>query len=138
MAIAYYWQQSDDHELLAYGNSIADGINWGRMSQNRRTVIIDGRPVQFIAATLNSGMNRRIVWYTYWVDGRMTTGSVAAKILQAKTTLFFGDQRAAMISFSTDVTTETQSAEAQLLDFLEKMPDLGAFLASAQWRLVEP
>ncbi len=138
MAVAYYWRQSEDHELLTFGNSIADGENWRRLSQNHRTVIVDGQPLRFIAATLSSGANRRIVWYWYWVDGRMTDRSLVAKMRQAKATLFFGDQRAAMISISTEVTTKTEAAEVRLLDFLEKMPDMSALLASAQWHPLEP
>lgn len=138
MAVAYYWRQSEDHELLAFGNSIADGENWRRLNQNHRTVIVNGQPLRLIAATLSSGPDRRIVWYWYWVDERMTDRGLVAKMRQAKATLFFGDQRAAMISISTEVTTKIEAAEDRLLDFLEKMPDMNALLASAQWRPVEP
>ena len=58
--------------------------------------------------------------------------------LQAKTTLLWGEKQAAMIAVSSEVTTDTEAAQALLADFLAQFPDFSAMLVSAQWKPLQP
>ena len=60
---------------------------------------------------------RRLVWHWNWVDGRFIAHNVAAKLLQTKTRLLTGEQRAAFIALSVEETTGTDAAR----DLLETL-----------------
>ena len=116
--IAYYWRQRPDAELVTWGNRVADRITWHPLSISTREIEVEGqRLVVTETRLLAKKTRRRLVWHWNWVDGRFIADDVAAKLLQTKTRLLSGEQRAAMIALSVEETNGTDAAR----DLLEAL-----------------
>ncbi len=112
--IAYYWRQRPEAELVAWGNRVADERTWHRLSSATRQVEVEGRQLAVTETRLLAKQRRRIVWHWNWIDGRFTASQLAAKLLQTKTRLLTGEQRAAFIAVSVEETDGTAAARALL------------------------
>ena len=112
--IAYYWRQRPEAELVAWGNRVADERTWHRLSSTTRQVEVEGRQLAVTETRLLAKQRRRIVWHWNWIDGRFTASQLAAKLLQTKTRLLTGEQRAAFIAVSVEETDGTAAARALL------------------------
>ncbi|VAV86902.1 Eight transmembrane protein EpsH / EpsI protein [hydrothermal vent metagenome] len=98
--IAYYKYQSKDAEMIQYGNGVVPQEVWGRISSrviSPEDTGLDG-PVNEVL--IQSGMNRRLVWYWYWVDGKIVANNYKAKLLDAKAKLTGGRLDSAVIALS--------------------------------------
>lgn len=116
--IAYYWRQRPDAELVAWGNRVADRITWHPLSSTTRQVEVEGRQLVVTETRMRAKkQRRRLVWHWNWVDGQFTAGQLAAKLLQTKTRLIAGEQRAAFIAVSAEETNGTDAAR-ELLESL--------------------
>ncbi len=132
--IAYYQAQSAHRELIASQNHLADPTTWRRIEQGRLKNPTAKGPARLIRSVFTNGTRKRLVWSWYWVDGRFTSSPLLAKLLEAKTTLAWGDPRAAEIAIAVDLGDEPEKAAAVLTRFLTHGPDLAAVLAQARWR----
>jgi len=112
--IAYYWRQRPGAELVAWGNRVADPRTWRLFSSVTRQVEVEGRQLAVTETRLLAKERRRLVWHWHWIDGRFTASLLATKLLQTKTRLLTGDQRAAVIAVSVEETDGTSAARALL------------------------
>ena len=112
--IAYYWRQRPGAELVAWGNRVADGRTWHLFNSVTRQVEVEGRQLAVTETRLLAKKRRRLVWHWNWIDGRFTSSRLAAKLLQIKTRLLTGEQRAAVIALSVEETDGTAAARALL------------------------
>ncbi len=112
--IAYYWRQRPGAELVAWGNSVADRRTWHLLGSVTRQVEVEGRQFAVTETRLLAKKRRRLVWHWNWIDGRFTSSRVATKLLQIKTRLLTGEQRAAVIAVSVEETDGTAAARALL------------------------
>ena len=112
--VAYYWRQRSDAELVSWENHVADNDKWMWLSSVTREVEVEGRPIHVTESRLRAGKRRRLVWHWNWVDGRFTSSSLVAKLLQAKASLLTGDLRAAFIAVSVEETNSTDFARGVL------------------------
>jgi EpsI family protein len=116
--IAYYWRQRPEAELVAWGNQVADRITWHPLSSATREVEVEGRQLVVTETRmLAKKQRRRLVWHWNWIDGQFTAGQLEAKLLQTKTRLIAGEQRAAFIAVSVEETNGTDAAR----DLLESL-----------------
>ena len=112
--IAYYWRQRPGAELVAWGNRVADGRTWHLFSSVTRQVEVEGRQLAVTETRLLAKQRRRLVWHWNWIDGRFTASRLTTKLLQTKTRLLTGEQRAAFIALSVEETDGTATARALL------------------------
>ncbi len=112
--IAYYWRQRPGAELVAWGNRVADGRTWHLFSSVTRQVEVEGRQLAVTETRLLAKQRRRLVWHWNWIDGRFTASRLTTKLLQTKTRLLTGEQRAAFIALSVEETDGTAAARALL------------------------
>lgn len=113
--IAYYWRQRPEAELIAWGNGVADRRTWHPFGSVPREVELEGQRLAVTETRLLAGKwRRRLVWHWNWVDSRFAADPLTAKILQAKTRLLTGEQRAAFIALSIEETDGTEAARAVL------------------------
>ena len=112
--IAYYWRQRPEAELVAWSNRVADERTWYLISSATRPVEFEGRQLAVTESRLRAKQRRRIVWHWNWIDGRFTASQLTAKLLQTKTRLLAGEQRAAFIAVSVEESDGTAAARAVL------------------------
>lgn len=75
-----------------------------------------------------------MIWYWYWVDGRMTGDPYWAKVLEAKAKLLGGVQAAAIIALAADYRSDPDEAEMQLREFTARGAPLTSALEAAERR----
>ena len=87
-----YTQQKENKKLIYYENVIAADL---------QLKIVDNFQAgsQSLKYAVLNGIQPRIVWWYYWVDGKITTSPLRAKLYQANAALF-GDPSSALIVLS--------------------------------------
>jgi hypothetical protein len=80
---------------------------------------------------------RRLIWSSYWVDGRFTTSLFKVKILQAVAALR-GHQGQAAIAFSTPIDGTIEDARLRLMETLPAWDELPARLNQANNQIPTP
>jgi len=95
------------------------------------TTIIEGRPLTVQVVRKVYGSHGHITWYWYWVDGRFTANPYFAKLLEARTKLFGGEQASAVIAVGADYDEKAGDAEKILRGFVPAIQDLSAVLRRA-------
>jgi exosortase A len=98
----------------------ADQKNWRIAETDRMTLPRDGGAVTVNAAMIVGQGHHRLVWWFYVVDDQMTSSTLDAKLLQARTALLGGTHVGAFIALSTEASDRT-TATAVLTRFLEAM-----------------
>jgi EpsI family protein len=97
--------------------------------------IIAGVPAsiryQRVASTAKG---QRLVWFWYWVDGRMTGDLLLAKLLQVKAKILGGRQEVGIVALAVDYRGDVQDAENSLRDFASHAGPLGVAIAHARER----
>ena len=73
----------------------------------------------------------RIIWYWFWVDGRVIGDPYLAKLLEAKAKLLGGRQAAAVVAIASDYRGDPERAESALRDFARDSGPLYSALGSA-------
>ena len=112
--IAYYWRQRPGAELITWENRVADRRTWHPFSSNIRQVRVERKNIAITETRLLSKKRRRLVWHWYWIDGHFTSSRLSAKLMQSKTHLLIGEQRAAVIAVSVEETNGTKAARTLL------------------------
>ena len=118
--LAYYRGQSGERKLVSSQNAIV-GINdrqWNRISAGRHDVATPGGRITLSTTELlgptAAGTARRpqlVVWNAYWIDGRLITSDVAAKLAGALARLRGrGDEGAVLVLYADEATPAASSA----------------------------
>jgi EpsI family protein len=113
IAIVYYARNRAGRSLIATTNHLWDPAIWHQIEGFSRTAYLGSDPVPLNEAVIASGSEQRLIWSTYWMDGRFTTSSTAIKLLQLKTA-FVGDETAALIAFSVPIEGAVADAQKHL------------------------
>ncbi len=98
--IAYYKYQSKDTEMIRYGNGVVPSEVWGRISSRVLSPDDTGLDGPINEVLIQSGADRRLVWYWYWVDGQKVASNYKAKLLDAKAKFLGGRLDSAVIALS--------------------------------------
>lgn len=126
--IAYFASQRYGAKIISTNNRIEDEKSWRRSSSGSAMATVDGQAMPVATQILSMGNARRVAWYFYWVDGRLTASSMKAKLLGARGTLLTGHPQAAAIVIATDVTGTEEEAERRIQDFLDHLQPVAPFL----------
>jgi len=96
--IGYYRNQSQNSELITYGNELArpGGDKWRRLKESALTLPIDQLTVS--QDVLAQGDERMLGWYWYWTGDRFTTNSYVAKAYLAVNRLLMRPDDSAVIA----------------------------------------
>jgi exosortase A len=116
---------SPNHEL--YGAPEATIVGKGSVP-----AVIGGEPTSVRYQRIFWEGHGRIIWYWYWVDGRITGDPYFAKLLEAKAKLLGGRQPAAVIAVAAEYRTDPKEAETALRSFALQSAILYPALARAQ------
>ena len=126
--IAAYDRQSDDSEMITYGNGLIepDGDwSWGRDLAD---------PAGGQGLQLHRRPYTRAVWRYYLVGGELTGSDYAAKLQTLKTRLFGGPTFAAVMVISSESVGELESGEDAVADFQAALGSTEAVIQRAAIR----
>lgn len=135
--VGYYRNQSFEQKLVSSDNVLvrSNERGWARVASGSRTLEVGGHKVAARTAELGgAGGERLIVWYWYWIDGRLTGSDVWAKGYTALSRLMGrGDDSAVVIIYTRKERPD--EAEAVLGAFLRDAgPAIEAMLAETRAR----
>ena len=124
--VAYYAYQGQGREVVAYGNRVYDDGAWQWLRSGTASATIGQTDSTVATMLLRHKIGRRVVWYSYWVDGRYTGNSIFAKLLQAKAEVLFGERRAGFVAIAADDGTDADTMRS----FLAAIPAFPALVGS--------
>ncbi len=129
---AYYKYQSQDAEMIRFGNGVVQQDIWDRIDNRKVKTKISGSRASVNEILLQSGGKRRLVWYWYWVDGRITASNYKAKILDAKAKLLGGRLDSAVIALSVPFDDlNIDQKRALLAKFTASLPPLDSMVTGS-------
>lgn len=129
LAIVYYGRIREGHSLIGTTNRLWDPAIWRVVERNRIVAELGSESVMFDEAIISSPAERRLVWSSYWMDGRFTTSDLTIKLLQLKTS-FTGNEASVLTAFSTPIDGAIEDARARLKTALASFTDLPQYLAT--------
>jgi exosortase A len=124
--INYYIRQRGTPSLLASLNQPWDNKLWHPTQRRNITHASGGANIALDETIIQEGEAKRLVWTTYWVDGRFTTSSLALRLLELESGIFHG--HSAVVALSTPITASEDEARARLGGALAAFGDLSAGL----------
>lgn len=131
LAVEYFGRMRGQRKLIAATNEPWDQDKWRPTGGTHPvTARLGGVPVRFSETLIASQSARRLVWSTYWLDGRFTQSATMVRLLQLKVA-FTGDEGAAFVAISTPIDTTLDEARARLTAAAAAMGDLLARLREA-------
>jgi exosortase A len=130
IAIEYYGRIREGRSLVSSTNALWDGARWHQIESRDVAARIGSEPLELKEAVISSASEKRLVWSTYWMDGRFTTSGLLIKLLQMKTILT-GNESAALIALSTPIDGAQEDARARLRTLSMSLSDLSTHLVAA-------
>ena len=128
--VALYRLRAIGNSLTTTGNRLVDNPRWHIAEWGRTEVSFHGKRTAVTTAEIVSGQRRRLVWSFYVVDGRITTGLIEAKLLQARAVLLEREPVAAFVAISASMGDPIDPAEGQLTRFLAASEPFPEYLES--------
>ena len=135
--VSYYARSRPGHAMTAHVNQFWNGENWALSNVTGVSATFAGEHVQFQEWIITSPGERRMIWSSYWVDGRFTTSLFKVKILQAVAALQ-GHQGQAAIALSTAIDGTVEDARLRLMETLPALHQLPARLDQANYQTKTP
>ena len=129
--LAVYGSQRHGKEIINEMNSFADGQRWTTVGGGSVPAVVGNESVSIRYARLTSPGSRRLVWYWYWIDGKLTADPILAKLYEARAKLRGGSGAAAVVAVAADYQDQEAAAERILADFLRHLGPLKAALNEA-------
>jgi len=124
--IHYYNRDRGSASLLSERNHSWQGI-WHPIEQHSVRQSAHGVDVPFDETIISAGNLKRLVWTTYWIDGRFTTSGLAIRLLEFQSGVVRG--HSAVVAFSTPITISTQDARQRLAKLVASFGNLSAGLS---------
>ena len=131
--IGYYRNQSQQAELIRYGNELArpGGDKWRRLGESALAIPID--PYTVHQNFLGLGNQRLLGWYWYWIGDRFTTNSYVAKAYLALNRLLMRRDDSAVIIVFAPFDERPDDAAATLQQLLrDALPPVRQQLEAAR------
>jgi hypothetical protein len=116
--------------MTAHINRFWDIEKWTLADSNTTTATFAGKQVAFQEWIVTSPVEKRMIWSTYWVDGRFTTSLVKVKLWQAGAALK-GHEGQAVLVLSTQMEGSLGDARRRLAQTLVALDQLPARLSDA-------
>jgi exosortase A len=128
--VGYYTRPRAGHTVTAHLNLAWDNEAWDVSAGGVVPARLGSQVLQLQETVINSGAKKRLIWSTYWVDGRFTLSLLNVKLLQAKTA-FGGREGQAFVALSTTVEGPLEDARARLAQELSGLSQLSYLLNRA-------
>jgi len=129
--IGYYLRERRGAQAVGFGHTLIPKQGWTTSETGQISTDIGDDRVKIEVVRAVSGLDVRVLWYWYWVDGEFTGNPYFAKLLQAKASLLGGQSAAAIIVVAVDDSRSKQAAADSLAEFLSGLRGLGQMLALA-------
>lgn len=131
--LAYYPYQSSDREMIRFGNGFSAPEGWDWTGSRAVKVNNNAKDYALTEDFIHSRISNRIIWYWYWVDGKVVNNRYQAKLLDAKAKLFGGRLDSAVIAFSAPVTNDTiTEVREQISHMIENLPSVEELVKVSQ------
>lgn len=134
LRIGYYRSERRNAQAVSPNHELSGSPEMLIVGKSSAAVQIGNRPVTVRYQRISWVNRGRIIWYWYWVDGRITGDPYFAKLLEAKAKLLGGVQQAAIIALAADYRSDPDEAESSLRNFALKATALNSALESALGR----
>jgi exosortase A len=125
--LGYYARPRPGHSMTAHFNRFWEDRTWTLADSGNVTASFAGSPVQFQEWIVASQLEKRVIWSTYWVNGRFTTSLLRVKLLQAAAALQ-GHEGQAAVALSVPLDTTPEEARLRLSAALSALDQLPARL----------
>lgn len=124
--VAFYPIPERGNPLTRTAPSVVYPEPWRLVETGRVSASIGGRDVAVNTAIIVRDGRRRVVWWFYVIDGRLTGSVLEAKLLQAAAALHGERRLGALIALSTEIydAIEAGSGAAALAAFAKSLPHL--------------
>ncbi len=121
--IGAYMVQRQDAELINSQNRLISEYDspWRLLESQSLQMDLPGQSLATPAVILTSSRQKLLAVHFYYVGGELTTSRYKAKLLEVKSKLFSGNQRAAIVSYATEPGEDEQVARDTLQLFAEQM-----------------
>jgi exosortase A len=130
--LGYYLSERRGAQAISFNHELPGAPETTIVGKGTASVAIGDEPISARYQRIFADNRGRIIWYWYWVDGRITGDPYFAKLLEAKAKLFGGRQAAAIIAVAADYRSDPAEAETALRDFARRSAPLYSALARAQ------
>jgi EpsI family protein len=111
--LGYYARPRPGHTMTAHANNFWQDKTWTLADSGNATAAFGGSPVPFQEWIVTSRAEKRMIWSSYWVNGRFTTSLLKVKLRQAAAVLQ-GHEGQAVIALSTPMDATPEEARRQL------------------------
>ncbi len=111
--IAYYARPQGGHTVTAGPNKPWNEKVWIASSGSEVRARLGASPTALNEVTIGSATGKRLVWFTYWVDGTLTDNELHVRLLEARAALS-GHGGQAVIAISTPLDDSTEVVRARL------------------------
>jgi EpsI family protein len=126
--LALYRLHPVGNALTNTDNRIADDLAWRVAEQGPAEISVDGEKVQVTSTQIVRGPYRRLVWSFFVVDGKIASGLLRTKLLQARAVLLRRAPVAAFVAVSASMDDPAERAQDQLERFLRAARPLPRYL----------
>lgn len=133
--LGYYARPRPGHSMTAHINRFWDDEAWTMADSGSVTAQFSGNPVQFQEWIVTTHAERRLIWSTYWVNGRFTTSMLKIRLLGAAAALQ-GHEGQAVIVLSTIMDSGPEEARKRLSAALPEINQLPARLEATNRQTV--
>jgi len=130
LAIEYYGRMREGRSIIATTNRLWDPSEWRQVGVARVKARVGNVGLELTERVIWSLSEKRLIWSTYWADGRFTTSATTVKLLQLKTA-FVGNPAAALLALSTPVDGSIEDARLRLQAAFDGITDLPDRLVEA-------
>jgi exosortase A len=113
LVVDYYGRMREHHSLIASTNRLWDAHVWHLVETNAVTARLGRTQVRFNEAVITAPAEKRLVWSSYWMDGRFTNSALTIKLLQV-TTVLTQNEGAALVVMSTPIEGAPEIARERL------------------------
>ena len=111
-------------------NRLVDDLRWHIAKYGRAEISLGGKRAAVSATEIVSGQHRRLVWSFYVVGGRITSGILETKLLQARAALLESHPVATFIAVSAGMDDPQNPPGEQLTRFLTANEDMAKYVRS--------
>jgi EpsI family protein len=132
--LSYYARPRPGHSMTAHTNRFWTEPEWNLSGTGAITASLGGKPVRFQEWIISAPGRKRLIWSSYWVDGRFTSSLFQVKLLQTAAALQ-GHEGEAALALSTVINGSIDEARISLAHALPALKQLPARLAQANHRL---
>jgi hypothetical protein len=124
--VNFYIRDRRAPSLLASANHAWQHDIWHPIEKHAIRKSLYDTDIPLDETIISAGDFKRLVWTTYWIDGRFTTSSPMIRALEFRAGMVKG--HSAVISVSTPINATYDDARARLFAALSSIDDLSAGL----------